>query len=137
MARTFQPHIREAKSVVGEELDIISSERDAFQRFLKRLDNIEPQAGQTHHPLTPSADVSIVPSERTKSVNDTVGKIRNAYSETVMAVPHYSTEYDDSIHRSMAVEFGAPIVEYMSENDNPPDVILSTSQSRLVRTSAC
>jgi hypothetical protein len=66
-----------------------------------------------------------VPSEGTNSTNDTVRKVLNAYSETVMAVPHYSTEYDDSIYQSMAVEFGAPVVEYMNENNNPSDVILN------------
>lgn len=32
--------------------------------------------------------------------------VRTAYRETVMAVPHYEAEYDDSLRENVAVEFG-------------------------------
>ena len=32
--------------------------------------------------------------------------VRDAYAETVMSVPHYEAEYDDTYERSLAAEFG-------------------------------
>jgi hypothetical protein len=116
MVKTFQPHIRNAKSIVAEELCIIRTEYDAFRQFLNRLDQIETQTEVTQYPLTPQVNETITRSEQTNP--NAVAEVMTAYSETVMAVPHYSEEYGDSITESLVTEFGIPVMRYLIENDD-------------------
>jgi len=121
MVRTFQPNIRRAKSIVRGELDIIEAERVAFQRFLKRLDDLEtsppPDFDASATPTTP-----LLTGPRPES--DYVATVRTAYAETVMEAPHYSEEYNDSVDDSIAEEFGESTAEILRQNERLSEYIL-------------
>ncbi|KOX95686.1 hypothetical protein EXE48_08865 [Halorubrum sp. ASP1] len=44
--------------------------------------------------------------------------VRDAYRATVMSVPHYETEYDDTYERSVAAEFGPEIAYALTRTDS-------------------
>ncbi|WP_135666068.1 DUF7260 family protein [Halorhabdus rudnickae] len=44
-------------------------------------------------------------------------RIRDAYRETVMAVPHYEREYGESIRENLAAEFGTTLAGHLADSD--------------------
>ncbi|WP_280587293.1 hypothetical protein [Halorubrum sp. Boch-26] len=103
-------------------------EREAFRAFRGRVESIPTEtvtpvgspatAGLGDH-AGPSgtAGNSDVPAAAGAAAGAGVGgpgtppgsglvAVRDAYAETVMSVPHYEDEYDDTYERSVAAEFG-------------------------------
>lgn len=91
-------YIREARSVVDDERECLTTERDAFQRFAENVQTLSvstremPGAGAT----------TLVETEITERQLEA---IRNQYRETVMAVPHYEDDYGEELGANMAAEF--------------------------------
>ncbi|WP_096390388.1 DUF7260 family protein [Halopenitus persicus] len=79
----------------------VADERQAFNAFRKRLADVESRTAA----LAPAATPLV--GERARSVS-TPGlcAVRDAYEETVMSVPHYVEDYDDTYPESLAAEFG-------------------------------
>jgi len=104
-ALSFVP---EARAVVREEHSRATAERDAFQRFRRRVASLDvtptrmPDGGQTLGVGTLS--VSEPPDER-------LARVRDAYRETVMAVDHYGAEYDEPLATNLGAEFGEGVAE--------------------------
>jgi hypothetical protein len=115
--------IEAALAVVAEETDIVGAERRAFESFLDRLADCEPAtrpAGGTGS-LAHSGATSTLVGQSTTSGG--TRQVRTAYRETVMAVPHYESEYDDSLAESMLTEFGDDLASYVvSGTDLSPPV---------------
>lgn len=95
-----------ARRAVASERRRVVAERDAFEAFENRV-----------------ADLSVVTLSTTAPVlNDHRGdgpslkRVRSAYEETVMSVPHYDAEYDDDVAESLASEFGAGIASAIVES---------------------
>lgn len=78
-------------------------ERQAFGAFRKRLSEIDP--GQP--PTGRSAGSRVVGTAPARSVSPGLVAVRDAYEETVMSVPHYAEDYDDTYPESLEAEFGA------------------------------
>lgn len=78
-------------------------EREAFGAFRTRLSRIDP--GQP--PTGPFAGSRVVGAAPTRSVSPGLVAVRDAYEETVMSVPHYVEDYDDTYPESLEAEFGA------------------------------
>ena len=99
-ALSFVP---EARAVVREEHSRAAAERDAFERFRKRVESLTgtptrvPDGGQTL-----GAGTLSMPTPP----DDNLGKVRDAYRETVMGVDHYESEYDEPLARNVGAEFG-------------------------------
>lgn len=95
-------NIRAAIPIVTEEQERIHAEQDAFDAFIERV-----QAMDTDHPHSAGhLQQMSVPSP---SDTDQLQQVRDAYEDTVMAVPHYEEDYDDTIDESMSEEFSQEI----------------------------
>lgn len=97
-------HISDGASLVNAEQRRTRSEREAFRLFASRVEALDPSAvgmGQTQH-----GESTLV---RAALDDPRLGEVRDAYRETVMAVPHFEAEYDESLAASMAAEFGEDV----------------------------
>lgn len=77
------------------------NERAAFDSFAKKIRNLEPTPPPSSKP---EYEQCLHPSPDTKSPHSLTA-IR-AYKSTVMSVPHYSEEYDETPIESVSAEFG-------------------------------
>ena len=105
---TSQPRIEQALAVVQKEIDCIEAELMAFRRFRTRLVSIEP-TGQSAATVDTSAGGMSALGTRQSKPDTSLRAVREAYQETIMAVPHFEAEYDDSLEANMSMEFGAEL----------------------------
>lgn len=117
--------LRDALSVVDAEQTRLRNEADAFGAFASRVADLEPAVPRT------SASPGVGTLVDTGST-DELRRIREAYRETVMAVSHYEAEYDESLARNMAVEFGddvaAAVVHDATLTPNLKETIVQRSR---------
>ncbi|KAA9399861.1 hypothetical protein Har1130_01910 [Haloarcula sp. CBA1130] len=102
---TSQPRIEQALAVVQREIDCVEAELTAFRRFRTNLASIEP-TGQPAGTVDTAAGGMSALSTRQPKPDTSLRAVREAYRETVMAVPHYEAEYDDTLEANMSMEFG-------------------------------
>ena len=102
---TTQPRIEEALTVVQREIDCLEAELTAFKRFRANIVSIEPTVQSVGTADTPAGGMSAHGARQPES-ETSLRAVREAYRETVMAVPHFETDYDDSLEENMSVEFG-------------------------------
>ncbi|MFC7226443.1 hypothetical protein N0B31_03430 [Salinirubellus salinus] len=104
-ALSFVP---EARAVVREEHSRAAAERDAFERFRRRVESVDatptslPDGGQ----LLGGGTLT-----RSRPPDDRLDTVRDAYRETVMAVDHYEAEYDESLPTNLGAEFGDGVAD--------------------------
>ncbi|QWC18170.1 hypothetical protein [Halorubrum sp. 2020YC2] len=113
--------IRAARAELRVERRRVVDEREAFRAFRGRVSSIPSEGGSAGPPGPGAADgfagvggamggavgggtgsrrdASAAPGSRLVAVRD-------AYEATVMSVPHYEAEYDDTYERSVAAELG-------------------------------
>jgi len=80
----FMPSITAQQAVKTERNEVVA-ERDAFREFRKRVVKIPVQMSNRSHPF-----VTVNP---TKSKSERLPKVRSAYRDTVIDVPHYERQY--------------------------------------------
>lgn len=97
-------HVREATSLVEEETERLEAERDAFDAFARRVANLE--VAEAAQPVTTSGGVATVAST---APDDRLDRVRTAYRETVMDVPHYEADYGEALAENLSAEFGDEI----------------------------
>lgn len=93
-----------AREEVSAERSRTRAERDAFTRFKRRVARIDPDTPRPPDP--PSAGGGLLAAAGTASDGASLADARTAYAETVMATPHYETEYDETLAESLSAEFG-------------------------------
>jgi uncharacterized membrane protein YhdT/DNA repair exonuclease SbcCD ATPase subunit len=108
-------NIRAAVPIVTEERERIRAERDAFDDFIERVQALDPD--QQHLASHPQ-QMPVLSSSNT----DHLQQVREAYEDTVMAVPHYEEDYGDTVDESLVEEFGEEIAIAMesSQQFSPP-----------------
>jgi ABC-type transporter Mla subunit MlaD len=111
MIQTRQPTIDRALIRVEEEIDIVEAERDAFARFLARLEDASATAFDATGPTTGGGSTALTTGEARQSAE--LRQIRQAYRETVMALPHYEREYGDTLRESLAEELGETLAGHL------------------------
>lgn len=115
MPETVQPSIERARSRLETERRFLERERDAFSDLLGRINTIPVDApaaigSQTNETLAAS-------TMATKPQSAGLRRVRELYRETVMAVPHYEAEYDESLAENLAVECGPTIANQLVDGD--------------------
>lgn len=99
-------NLRAATDRVQEEQSRTAAERDAFRAFAKQVSDLSPDSmaavGGSNGGTVASA-VSMTEPARS------VAKVREAYRETVMSVPHYDEDYGEPLAENMAFEFGEDV----------------------------
>jgi hypothetical protein len=111
MVRTRQPTIDRALALVDEETALIETERKAFERFLARLRDVPATGLEGASQATGGGPTALTTGEATSS--DALRRIRRAYRETVMAVPHYDREYGDTLRESLTEELGGTLASHV------------------------
>lgn len=97
-------YLRDAREVLEEEITRTVAERDAFATFARRVNGIDGGPATTGAAGRAGEIISRSPS-RSPSTDARLERVRTAYRETVMAVPHYRVEYDETLAESVAAEF--------------------------------
>ena len=109
--------IDEARAALRVERRRAVDEREAFRTFRSRIESVSTEAAPTGGPsATAGFSGGAGPASGSGAAVDASGTaappgsglaaVRDAYAETVMSVPHYEEEYDDTYERSVAAEFG-------------------------------
>ncbi|RLM33351.1 hypothetical protein [Haloarcula sp. Atlit-120R] len=97
---TWRDHILEpvetALTVLDEEHTELAAEQAGLEEFLQRLRALDP----VEQPSSPVGPRSRQPEP------DPVKALRDAYTDTVLAVDHYESVYDESLVENVAIEFG-------------------------------
>lgn len=88
-----------ADRILERERRETTAERDAFEAFTERLATIDTSSTTTVHSHATAA------AGRPAAV-DQMQRVRAAYHETVMSVPHYGEVYGESLAANVAAEFG-------------------------------
>jgi hypothetical protein len=97
-----------AREQVTEERRRTANERDAFRAFVRKLRDIQPRT-QTTTGGVPAIQVT------TGGPDDRLGAVEGAYRSTVMSVPHYTDEYDESYEEHVRGAFNADIAAVLTD----------------------
>jgi len=96
-------------SVLTRERTELTAEIEAFEAFADRLVEIEPTA------TTALSNRSLVTAGGGTPA-DSMARVRTAYQETVMDVPHYDEMYAESLATNVAAEFGEELADGVRTN---------------------
>jgi|AntDeeMetageno50_2_1112565.scaffolds.fasta_scaffold02947_3 hypothetical protein len=111
-------HVRSAIATVETERDRIATERDAFAKFISCISSLDISSGDLSPDHTQQAPTqTLVTSEPAVHGESPLARVRDAYRDTVMSVPHYDEEYGDSLPESLAEEYGPEIAAAVLTND--------------------
>jgi hypothetical protein len=103
-------HVTEARSLLDEERTRIADEAEAFATFARRVADVETATT----PVTDGGGTATT-ALGTAPPDDRLERVRDAYRDTVMAVPHYDAEYGESLPRNMGLEFGEDVAVAVEE----------------------
>jgi len=87
------------RAAVGDERAAVRAEYEALAAFDRRVAELSTVTVPTGPPLVADPQPS----------GQSLARVRAAYAETVMSVPHYEAEYGDTVAESLAAEFGADL----------------------------
>jgi hypothetical protein len=123
-------YVRDAVDADRSEQRRVLAERDAFEEFADQVSALDPA------PTGSTASGFDGPAAAVRTVDQTGGDVRlrrvlAAYRDTVMSVPHYREEYDETIPESLAAELGPDAAAALASNGT----LSAASQSALVRRS--
>ncbi|MFW5999889.1 MAG: DUF7260 family protein [Halorubrum sp.] len=109
-------YVRDAEAACRRERRRVLDERDAFESFADRVAQIDTVSVAT------DATASGVPAGALRGINGpgggrcsgngptadnaTLRRVMSAYHDTVLSLPHYREEYDESAAESLAAELG-------------------------------
>ena len=105
----FLSCVRRARSAVSFERERLLDEYEAFIAFADRVAKIpvapRPDGGRPMSgPLVSNAQE-----------DSGLGEVRDAYRDTVMDVPHFETDYDESLQEHMATELSPELASAVTE----------------------
>jgi len=114
MTDTPPERIADAVGTVDREIEYITDERVAFDRFRARLSKVDPWRPAESDGNAVSAGLggggpALAAARSEPRTGAGLRTVRTAYRETVMAVPHFEAEYDDTLSENLAAEFGADV----------------------------
>jgi hypothetical protein len=123
-------YVRDAVDAGRREQRRVLAERDAFEEFADRVSALDPApTGAT----TSGFDGSVAAVRAVDRVSDPgdvrLKRVLSAYRDTVMSVPHYREEYDETVPESIAAELGPDTATALASNGT----LSAASQSALVR----
>ncbi|MFD1570850.1 DUF7260 family protein [Halorubrum laminariae] len=123
-------YVRDATEACRRERSRVLAERDAFESFADRVSSLEPASAPSTTAVL-DGPVAGVHSVDSTGGDVTLRRVLSAYRDTVMSLPHYEREYDETLPESLAAELGPDTATALAS-----DRTLSTgAQSALVRRS--
>ena len=124
--------IRAARAALRVERRRVVDEREALRAFRGRVSSIPDESGSAD-PSDPGAVDGVGgagvgirgtmagpegAAPGAASPGSPLVAVRDAYRATVMSVPHYEAEYDDTYERSVAEEFGPELAYALTRTDS-------------------
>lgn len=124
--------IETAEAALDDERECLEDERAAFAQFRKRIASMDAHApAPTATTRVKRAKNVIVGASEAPTSTAQIEHVRSAYRETVMSVPHYEEDYDQSLHEDIAEEFSPELADALATADSltPPiqDTLLTGS----------
>lgn len=113
-ATTCLSWIPEALGRVQEEWSRTAAEQDAFEGFAIRLETMDPD---TQPALESPKHGRMVLSDNSSQASVAMGLVRDAYRETVMAIPHYQEDYAESFFDNVSQEFGRELATALAQGE--------------------
>jgi hypothetical protein len=112
MVTQFVPsNTQSALDILATEHERTAAEQEAFAKFHDRIDAMGVSQGNGGQ-ARPSG---VQPTLQTQSDDQNqLQHIRKIYRETVIDLPHYTTEYSDSLSESLAEEFSPQIASALT-----------------------
>lgn len=124
-------YLPKARERCDEERRQTRAERDAFDQFVRRLADIDAAVPTG----TSGARAAIGPPTSTivRQADDrSVRAVRNAYRETVMAVPHYEEDYGESLAANVSEEFDPGAATVLTDGGGlTPEIKRGLAQSAI------
>lgn len=129
-------YVRDAKATCRDERRRVLDERAAFEEFADRVSGLDPAptsstAPSFDGPTAAVRTVSAVDGGNRTGDDVRLRRVLAAYRDTVMSLPHYGEEYDETIPQSLAAELGPDTTAALASNGT----LSSGAQSALVRRS--
>ncbi|WP_123620415.1 hypothetical protein [Halorubrum sp. CSM-61] len=128
-------YVRDAKANCHDERRRVLDERAAFEEFADRVSGLDPAPASSTAPSFdgPTAAVRTVSAVDGRSGTGDVRlrRVLAAYRDTVMSLPHYGEEYDETVPESLAAELGPDTTAALASNGT----LSSGAQTALVRRS--
>lgn len=117
MTTTGDTPLTDALTIVDRERRFVRDERAAFDRFRTRLSDIEPTAVEATDASAGvgAAAATVVSARSDPSPGRPLRAVQEAYRETVMAVPHYETEYGDTLRANLTTEFSTEVASQVTD----------------------
>ena len=128
--RFVPSHVRSALEEVMTEHERTAAERDVFAQFADRIADLNTSPNTMKTTSTqPAATQTLLQSDLRADTQ--LADVRTAYRETVMSVPHYAEEYDESLREHLTAEFSPEIATALTTGDQ----FLPSFQEQLVTES--
>ncbi|WP_396613214.1 hypothetical protein ACH9L7_08145 [Haloferax sp. S1W] len=96
-------HLDAARRTLRRERRRCVDEREAFRAFERAVTSLKATAP------TPSPPPAAPVIGRQQATDGSLTRVRRAYEQTVMSVPHYDEEYADPYSESLEAEFGPDV----------------------------
>jgi len=125
-------YVEEGIETCQEERDYLAAERGAFQTFLDRIRSVDPI--ETDSRATALTDLQNTPHTTlaNRDPGDATFKyVISAYKETVLSLPHYRKEYNETLAESLTAELGQDIVTALATNKT---LVPATQQALIERS---
>ncbi|GAA0526389.1 hypothetical protein SAMN04488066_102107 [Halorubrum aquaticum] len=132
-------YVRDAETVCRRERRRVTDEHDAFEEFADRVAALDPCPTETTEPSA-AAPSQLVGTRRNgggRAVGDVrLRRVLDTYRDTVMSLPHYSEEYDETVAESLAAELGPDTTVSLASNGTLSPALQSALVDRSRRAAA-
>lgn len=128
-------YIRDAKATCHQERRRVVDERDGFEEFGDRVAALSPTP--THE--TPAGPAPLAAPGLTADLpvaDGGRGRVLAAYQDTVVSLPHYRAEYDETVGESLAAELGEDAAVSLASNETLSPGLQSVLVDRSRRAAA-
>jgi hypothetical protein len=110
-------YIRDAVDASQRERARVLAERDAFEAFADRVAALDSAPAESATSSFDGSSVAVRTVDRAAPAGDVrLRRVLSAYRDTVMSVPHYREEYDETIAESLAAELGPDTAVALASN---------------------
>lgn len=124
-------YIRDARTECRNERRRVLDERDAFERFAERVADVDPVPVETRRGPPERVERGLNAGARPDGGDAALRRVLSAYRDTVMALPHYRSEYDETVAESLSAELGPDTTTALASDGT----LSPGAQSALVRRS--
>ena len=127
-----EQHILRAHDVLETEVIRTTAERDAFRQFRAQCAQIDPTTPPSQPTATGLIEYRGLLRSRTQHTGPdrALQQVCDAYRETIMAIPHYTAEYNEPLDENLAAEIGDELATAITTGEHfPPQIKHNLAQT--------